>query len=420
MAQKRVLVAGSLVLDIVAAVAQSADTSMLFAQGKQTELENVELYLGGEVGNLGIALSRLGMPVTLVSKVGDDLCGKIMQGLLAKLDIPARIKIEAGMKSTVSVCLTVPGRDKITFHRHGASQTFIADDIPDELLAQTDLFHFGYPPTMESLYEHQGAQLLKLLRKAKEAGATTALDMSLPGLASAAGQVCWRPILEQALPYIDIFLPSLEESIFLWDRERYVELVQKTKDDNMMDHLTDEDAGALAAEMLQKGAKIVLLKSGKRGMYLRTANRLRDMGRAAPSDIAAWEGRELWEAPCDVPHIHSTTGAGDIAIAGFLAAFLSGCGPQQTLQIASYAAARCIEGYDTSGSLGDLEQVMRDYRRYEKLPVTLTGQNWKKNGWPGQWTGRHDMAAAQEGTETGDETASAVRRSALGRSVRSF
>ena len=39
MAKEKVLVAGSLVLDIVAAVDDGADTRMLFAEGKQTELK---------------------------------------------------------------------------------------------------------------------------------------------------------------------------------------------------------------------------------------------------------------------------------------------------------------------------------------------------------------------------------------------
>lgn len=123
MAKEKVLVAGSLVLDIVAAVDDGADTRMLFAEGKQTELKGVEMYLGGEVGNMGIALSKLGVPVTLVSKVGDDIGGRIIRDFLKSFPVSAAVKTVKNLKSTVSVCLTVPGKDKITSingapHRH--------------------------------------------------------------------------------------------------------------------------------------------------------------------------------------------------------------------------------------------------------------------------------------------------------------
>ena len=147
MAKEKVLVAGSLVLDIVAAVDDGADTRMLFAEGKQTELKGVEMYLGGEVGNMGIALSKLGVPVTLVSKVGDDIGGRIIRDFLKSFPVSAAVKTVKNLKSTVSVCLTVPGKDKITFHKRGASQTFTPDDIDETLLRQVDLFHFGYQKT---------------------------------------------------------------------------------------------------------------------------------------------------------------------------------------------------------------------------------------------------------------------------------
>ena len=389
MAKEKVLVAGSLVLDIVAAVDDGADTRMLFAEGKQTELKGVEMYLGGEVGNMGIALSKLGVPVTLVSKVGDDIGGRIIRDFLKSFPVSAAVKTVKNLKSTVSVCLTVPGKDKITFHKRGASQTFTPDDIDETLLRQVDLFHFGYPPTMETLYDGEGKQLLGMLQKAKNAGATTSIDMSLPSLASAAGQINWRPILKKILPYVDIFLPSLEESIFLWDRDRYIRLVEQAGNGNMVDWLTDGDACALAENLLEFGAKIVLLKCGKKGMYLRTAELPDSMGRAQP-DLRKWGRRELWEAPCDVQNIHSTTGAGDTAIAGFIAAYLNGCNPEQTLQIASYTAARCIEGYDTSGSLGNLKETITQCAQYKKMTIPLDMKKWRPGGRTGLWVGNHD------------------------------
>ena len=66
------------------------------------------------------------------------------------------------------------------------------------------------------------------------------------------------------------------------------------------------------------GAKIVVLKIGDWGLYLRTANAtaLTHMGRSQVADVVTWSDRELW-APCFATHVVGTTGSGDATIAAF-------------------------------------------------------------------------------------------------------
>lgn len=82
-----ILVAGSLVLDILPRFASGDGDAIardLLAQGRLTESSEFVIYLGGAVGNTGLALKRMGQPVHLMSKVGDDRVGAIVQSLLGR------------------------------------------------------------------------------------------------------------------------------------------------------------------------------------------------------------------------------------------------------------------------------------------------------------------------------------------------
>ena len=105
----------------------------------------------------------------------------------------------------------------------------------------------------------------------------------------------------------------------------------------------------------------------------------------------SWGGRELWLFPNTVEKIVSTTGAGDTAIAGFLAAALRGVTPEKALETAATAAWLCIQSSDTTGMLHSYEQVealSRDAARTETLP--LSPERWRPTERPGLYRGRND------------------------------
>ena len=92
-----------------------------------------------------------------------------------------------------------------------------------------------------------------------------------------------------------------------------------------------------------------MLKLGYRGLYLRTAkiDRLNRLGRAAPSNLAAWEDLMIYQPSYKVS-VAGTTGAGDACIAGLLAAFLRDTSPDdavkpQTEQVHVVAKTGCVQ-----------------------------------------------------------------------------
>ena len=87
-----------------------------------------------------------------------------------------------------------------------------------DLLDGVGLFHFGYPPLMKLMYADGGTEFVDLPPR-PATGVTTSLDMAFPGSSSV--DAPWQRILTLTLPYVDIFLPSIEEILVTLHREAH-------------------------------------------------------------------------------------------------------------------------------------------------------------------------------------------------------
>jgi len=355
---KKATVMGSLVLDITMQPESKENKNLeeLFGQGKVTNLSGVSFYPGGCVGNTGMALKKLGLSVTLCGNTGDDFPGRVLKTLISESGALPDINVYDSFPTSVGIAMTPAGMDKISFFLKGASQQYTSADasrIPED----TDLFHFGYPPTMESLYSNDGEELEKLFRTVKSLGVTTSLDTALPAAGSSHSRVDWKPILEKVLRHVDIFVPSIEECLFMLDKEAYKKRVSEHPGEDIAKLVTEDEIRHVADTFLGMGAKIVLLKLGMKGLYLKTAPGLNGLGRAFGESAELWEEKELRIFPVSVPEVVSTTGAGDTAIAGFLAAVLHGDTPETALSAAVYTASRCVMSKDTISLIEDYTSI---------------------------------------------------------------
>jgi sugar/nucleoside kinase (ribokinase family) len=103
----------------------------------------------------------------------------------------------------------------------------------------------------------------------------------------------------------------------------------------------------------------VALKLGDRGLYLRTAglSSIEALGRARPSDPAAWADKELW-APCFQVDVVGTAGSGDATIAGFLSALLRDMSPEAAVTAAVAVGACNVEAADTLSGIRAWDETM--------------------------------------------------------------
>lgn len=359
----RSVVAGHICLDIIPSL-EGLSQGEFFSKlkpGYLVEVGPAVLSTGGPVSNTGLALHKLGLPTRLMGKIGADLFGQAVLNILRShgQGLAEGMLVDKESSTSYTVIISPPGVDRIFLHNPGANDTFSPEDIRYEQVAAADLFHFGYPPIMRRMYAQGGAELVQIFQRARDTGVTTALDMAFPDPASPAGQADWRAILRVALPFVDIFMPSLEELLFMLHHQTYDQLQLQSGSSNFLDLIEPELLADLGAELLEMGVNIVLLKLGERGAYLRTAGArlLAGMGRGRPLDLAAWADQELW-APCFQVAVVGTTGSGDATIAGFLSALLRGMAPEEALTAAVAVGACNVEAADALGGLRTWEATL--------------------------------------------------------------
>lgn len=383
--------AGHICLDVIPDLSQTTSDQfrLAFGPGRLMQVGAAAFSTGGAVSNVGQALHKLGMRTQLMGKVGDDLFGQAILRLVAARDptLAEGMVVDPAASTSYTVVINPPGIDRFFLHSPGANDTFAAGDVRYDRIAAARLFHFGYPPLMRLMYIDEGAELAAIFRRARATGATTSLDMAYPDPASDAGRAPWPTILAAALPYVDIFLPSIEEILFMLRRPTLAAMTEQTFGGDILPLLTPDLLSDVAGELLALGARVVGLKLGHRGFYLRTggAEAIAGMGRATPSDPVAWADKELW-APCFCARLVGAAGSGDSTIAGFLAGLLQGLSAEETV-LAAVAVGGCnVEAADTLSGLRTWDETMaRVAAGWEQHPLDLAAFGWKHDAQERVW-----------------------------------
>ncbi|MCY3780287.1 MAG: carbohydrate kinase family protein [Chloroflexi bacterium] len=349
-----VVVAGHIALDIFPDMSMLKPEEVIDA-GKVYEIGNISYSTGGAVSNTGLALRRLGVNVDLLAAVGDDWVGRAIldyvRGFGAGLG--DSIQILPGAASPYTVVIEPQNHDRTLLTNTGVYNDYDLEDIDLGSVASAKLFHLGYPTLLPRLYRDDGAGFLTLLRAIKDTGVITSIDMSLPPPDSSSGRADWRTILGRCLPLVDIFLPSIEEIMFMLrrgDLERW--------GDDLFDRLTAEYLTGLADELIAMGAGIAGLKLGERGLVLKSASDAKRLSflRAIGQSPDDWLGASIWQRAFQVK-VAGTTGAGDAAYAGLLAALIRGHSPAECARRACAVAACNIEAADATSGVRSWEET---------------------------------------------------------------
>jgi sugar/nucleoside kinase (ribokinase family) len=380
----KAMVAGHICLDITPVFDPDNKGSFgeIFSPGKLINVGQAVLSTGGAVANTGRAMAKMGVNVLLNGKVGDDAIGGLIKQLVGR-DHASSLKTVSGQASSYTIVLALPDIDRVFLHSPGPNDTFTAVDIDYDSLKACSLFHFGYPTLMKKFYENQGDELVRMFRRVKASGVITSLDMTLPDPNSESGKLDWPKIFEKVLPYVDIFLPSIEEIAFMLDRDLFERRKVEAGNEDPVFSYTAADCSHLSEKLIEMGTAIVAVKNGIQGYYLRTADqkRLDSIGNVLECDSAVWSQRELWAGSYKADKFGSAAGAGDATIAGFLTAFLRGLNPIECLKVANTVGWQNVREVDTISGIEDwprtLEMVSDKSRKRNPLDINESG--WQYN-----------------------------------------
>lgn len=373
---KKIIAAGHICLDITPVFPDQKVENIgdIMVPGKLIQMGGADVHTGGSVANTGLAMKILGADVTLMGKIGADEFGGMVQNILHRYGADGGMIVSEEESTSYSVVIAVPGIDRIFLHNPGANNSFGSEDIDDTEAAKADLFHFGYPPLMRKMYQEGGRQMAEMFRRMKERQVVTSLDLAAVDAKSEAGKADWNDILSRTLPYVDFFVPSVEELCFMLDRDRYETWSARAAGRDITEVITLEEVKPLAERAVSMGAKVILIKCGAPGIYYRTAEKeqMEPVCNRLGLDLNKWASKEGFERSFVPDQILSGTGAGDTSIAAFLVSALEGYSLQAAVQMAAATGACCVESYDALSGLKPLAVLQ------EKI-----NKGWAKNEFAG-------------------------------------
>ncbi len=376
------IVAGHICLDLIPAF----DGAPAIEPGRLVKIGPAIVTTGGVVANTGLALHKLGTPVRLMGKTGDDEFGRIVMDVLRSHGpcLADDMIVADGESTSYSIVISPPDRDRTFWHCPGANDTFSADDVPYDNFGSARFFHFGYPPVMARMYRNGGAELADLLGRARERGVAVGLDMCSPDSNSDAGRIDWAALLARVLPNVDVFFPSIDELLYMLDRPAFDRLAR-----NPEDAVDGQLIRTIGERLMRLGVAAAVIKLGDRGLYVRTSDengRIEDFCRRLGLNTADWKDREIY-APCFSPSkVAGTTGSGDCTIAGFIASILRGEDPTTAATSAVAVGACSVEAADATGGV----------RPWDEVKARLEA-GWQRSSRAIAWP-THGLAADRSGT----------------------
>lgn len=288
-------------------------------------LEEIRITVAGTAAGTSVDMAKLGLDVHAMGAIGEDEMGNFIVNTMNRYGINTENLVrKKGVQTSATMLPIRPNGERPALHVTGANGELTIDDINFEAISSADHLHMGGTSLLPKL---DGEPTRKILQYAKENGVTTTFDLV------AVQRPDLLELIEPLLPYIDYFMPGLEEAEMmtgLSDRQKIIEF------------------------FLNKGTKHTVFKMGSEG-----------------SSIAYLEDGQVREllTPVYETSVVDTTGAGDSYCAGFIKGLSLGWDLKQCAMLGSASAAQVVTGLGSDAGIVDFESTERLMRERPTLPL---------------------------------------------------
>lgn len=279
--------------------------------GRADYIEEIRMTVAGTAGATALDCALLGLRTRAVSLVGDDALGDYVVSTLSRAGVDCSLIGRSTKAQTSATILPVrPNGERPALHVPGAAAEFtLSKETYDDVL-DAGIVHIGGTGLLKSF---DGAPSVALLKEARQRGIITTFDLiqATPAIA---------PIVDDMLPWVDWFIPSIEEA-----RE-----------------LTGEDEPeTVAGALRERGARNVVLTLGGDGVL-----------------ALAEDGRFLRLPAHDIAVV-DTTGCGDCFSAGVISGIARNWPLEETLRFATSASALVAMALGSQGLLQSFDATMQ-------------------------------------------------------------
>ncbi len=293
--------------------------------GELTKIREISLAVGGLVPNDSVDLKVIApeLPIYALGRIGRDAEGQFAMDYMEKsgVDISC-LSLSSEDKTGFTDVMSVTGGQRTFFTYVGANASFGEEDIPWEDVP-CRMLHLGYFLLLDRI---DGGDGLKILKKAKDLGIVTSIDLVSE---NSDRYACVIP----CLPYVDNLIVNELEAGKLCGME--------PREDNLP---------LLAKTLLSLGVRErVIIHTPKEAVC------------ASARGIVTLSSHLLPDG-----FIRGTTGAGDAFCSGALIGIYYGMSEEEILELARTAAAASLRSVDaTSGmvSLAELRRLSKTFKQ---------------------------------------------------------
>lgn len=278
-------------------------------RGSLALVPQLEMHLGGLAGVTAAVFARLGGKAAFVGRVGQDSFGDFLLGSLEKAGVDtSRVRRDARHRSSATVVAISSDGERTFMHHMGTNAEVCDEDLDFDFIASAKVFHWGGPGITPKL---EGEAMGRIMERVRASGVKTSMDTCYDG------KGVWLPLIEPALPHLDIVFSSLEESRHYTGRQT---------------------PNAIADFFMEHGAAVTVIKLGEQGML-------------------AVQGEERIHLPAHALEVVDTTGAGDASCGAFLYGYVQGLPLAESVRLANSVGGLTVMRMGGGEAVESLEQV---------------------------------------------------------------